>query len=158
MATGAFESITNDLKLAYPRKNIEPMVNVETPFRRTLKRDLPSGARVTEGIVTYGGNLAPPQNIVMTGDLGSLPVPKDRVSVQFTLKPVIFPGTFQIGWKTKAAANSAQSAFNMGELRRRTEETIQDTAKHIERIYCGTHGTGRLGRVLSDGSNTLVID
>lgn len=153
---GEFDQITDALKIAYPPKMIEPMVNAETPFRAKLKKSLPSGGRVNEGIVKFGANFNPPQNVGQTTDGGSLPTPIDRTQAQFQLTPTLFAGGFQIGWITKAAGNSNKSAFNGGELRRRTEETIQDLAKFIDSTYVGTHGTGRRARVESDGSNTFV--
>jgi len=153
---GEFESITNALKIAYPPKAIVPMVNQETPFRTQLKKNIPTGGRVTEGLVKFGANFNPPQNQGQLVDGGALPTPKDRVQDQFLLKPTIFAGGFQIGWVTKAAGNSNKSAFNGGELRRRTEETIADLSKFIEQTYIGTHGTNRRARVESDGANTFV--
>jgi len=153
---GEFESITNALKIAYPPKVVEPMVNEETAFRRTLQKSVPSGARVNEGIVKFGGNLNPPQNIGQNVDGGTLPPAKDRTDVQFTLTPTLFAGSLQLGFITKSAGNSNKSAFNGGEVMRRTKEIISDLAKHIERTYTSTHGTGRFATVESDGANNFV--
>lgn len=153
---GEFDQITNALKIAYPSKAIEPMVNEETPFRKALQKSVPSGGRVTEGIVKFGANLNPPQNQGQLVDGGALPTPKNRTEVQFQLTPTIFAGGFQIGWVTKAAGNSSKAAFNGGELRRRTEETLADLGKFIEQTYVATHGTGRRARVESDGTNNFV--
>jgi hypothetical protein len=154
---GEFEQITNALKIAYPPKAIEPMVNDEAPFRKALKKSVPAGSnKASEGILKFGGALNPPQNQGQLVDGGTLPAPKNRDDVQFQLTPTLFAGGLQIGMITKSAANSNKSAFNRGELRRRTEETIADLGKFIEQTYAGTHGTGRRARVESDGSNTFV--
>ena len=158
MAVGGFDQLTDALKRRYPKKRIEPMVNVATPFRRQAKKDLPKGyVHRGGGLLYFGANLAPPQNVGMIADGDNLPTPVDRSNDQFNMTAKLFPGTFQIGWLTEAAGNSGENAFNGGEVARRTEETVEDVAKHIERIYCGTHGTGRLATVESDGSNTLVL-
>ena len=155
---GEFQNIDNALKIVYPPKAIEAMVNEETPFRKWLKKQIPAGGRVTEGIVKFGANLAPPQNVGQTADGGALVTPKDRTDRQFTLRPSIFTAGFQIGWMTRAAATSNKSAFNGGELRRRTEETITDLAKFIEQTYVATSGSGRRAIVESDpGANQLVL-
>lgn len=151
---GEFESITNALKIAYAPKNVEPMVNVEAPFRAKLKKEIPAGGRVSEGIVKFGGNLNPPQNVGQTVDGGSLPAPKERDDVQFQLTPTLFVGALQIGWITRVAGNSNKSAFNRGEYRRRTDEAMEDAAKFIESTYVGTHGTGRRAVVESDGASS----
>lgn len=154
---GEFDSITNALKIAYPPKAIEPMVNQETPFRAQLKKLIPAGGRVTEGIVKFGANFNPPQNQGQLIDGGALPAPKDRTQDQFQLTPTIFAAGFQIGWVTRAVGNSNKSAFNGGELRRRTEETIADLAKFMEVNYTSTHGTGRRARVESDGASSTFV-
>jgi hypothetical protein len=156
MAVGAFDQITNALKIAYPKKAIDPMVNEETTFRRKLSKNLPPGARMSDGIMKFGANLNPPQNVGQHTDGDNLPTPKDRTQDQFTMTATLFSGTFQIGWLTQQAANSNRSAFNGGELRRRTEETIADTAKFIEQTYVGTHGSSRRARVDSDGTSNFV--
>ena len=154
---GEFEQITNALKIAYPPKAIDPMVNEEAPFRKQMKKSIPAGSNTSsEGILKFGGNLNPPQNQGQLVDGGTLPAPKNREDVQFQLTPTLFAGGLQIGMITKVAGNSNRSAFNRGELRRRTEETIADLGKFIEQTYAGTHGTGRRARVESDGSNTFV--
>jgi hypothetical protein len=142
---GEFDQITNALKNAYPDVSVEAMVNEETPFRKALNRNVPAGSRSAgEGILKFGANFAPPQNVGATNDGASYPVPVDRTQDQLTLRPQMFVGSFQIGQITKVAANTNKGAFNGGELRRRTEETITDLGKHMERIYSGTHGTGRV--------------
>lgn len=153
---GEFEQITNALKIAYADKAVEPMVNEEAVFRKRLAKGVPSGARVSEGIVKFGGNLNPPQNVGQLVDGGTLPAPKERTDVQFQLTPTLFAGALQIGWITRVAGNSSKSAFNKGEVRRRTDEVVVDTAKFIESTYVGTHGTGRRARVETDGSNNFV--
>jgi len=153
---GEFDQITAGLKNAYPKSVIDAMVNEETPFRKKLKKSVPAGSRVSEAIVKFGFNFNPPQNVGNLADGGTLPPAKDRTQDQGTLTPVIFAGAFQIGWTTRKAGNSNNAAFNGGELRRRTEETLSNLAKFVETSYTGTHGTGRRARVESDGSNNFV--
>lgn len=158
MAAGSYDVLaaTAALKVAYSSKTILPMLNEERPFTKKLKSEIPAGARVSEGILKFNGNLHRPQNVGQTLDNGKLPAPKDRTEVQFQLTPTLFVGGFQIGEITKAAATSNKSAFNGGELRRRTEESLAELGWFIESTYTGTHGTGRRARVESDGSNNFV--
>jgi hypothetical protein len=147
MATGGFDALSSNLKIVYPSKALEALVNEEAPFRGALKKKTPPGGRVSEGNLKFGAYLNPPQNVGQLADADNLPTPKDRTQIEFTLTPTLFAGTFQIGWVTKAAANSNKSAYNGGELRRRTEETASDLGKFIEQTYAGTHGTGRRATV-----------
>lgn len=159
MATGAFPDVLDGVKDIYPTRMVRAMENSKRPFSRSLKKELPADAKqLDEGVARFLANMAPPQNIAQIGDAQALPAPKDRTEKKFTLKPTLFVGTYQVGWITKQAANSARAAFNRGEVARRTEETVENLAKHMERIYCGTHGTGRLARVASDGSNSFIAD
>ncbi len=157
---GEIDQITDSLKTMYPTRAIRPMVNVETPFRKRLKRDLPSGARATEGAaLNFAANMNPPQNVAQIADGATLPTPKDRLEKQWTLKPTFFVADFVVGWVTKKAATSQKSTFSSGgELRRRTEETITDAAKYIEQTYAMGHGTGRRAVILADGAaNTPTL-
>lgn len=157
MAAGNFDAITNALKVAYPAKAIEPMVNADTPFRRKLNKSVPAGGRVGEGIVKFGGNISPPQNLGNVGENVDLPSPKDRTDVQFQLTPITFTGSMGLGWITRAAFNSGKAAFNGGELRRRTEEAISDLSKYIESSYVGTTGSGWRCKVESTASNSTTF-
>lgn len=139
---GEFDQITNALKNAYPQKAVEAMINAETPFRNALSKNLPAGSTAGSGILKFGANLNPPQNNAQINDGASLVAPKDRTDKQLTLQPTIFSGGFQIGWMTKAAAASNTGAFNGGELRRRTEETLEDLGKDMERVYVSMYGSG----------------
>lgn len=150
---GEFHNITDALKIAYPPKVVEPMVNEETPFRRQVQKSVPADAKPTEAIVKFGGNLNPPMNFGNTVDGGTLPTPKDRTDVQFQLTPVLFAGAMTLGYITQSAADSNKSAFNGGEVMRRTKETLVDLAKWIERLYVATHGTGRIAQVEANTTN-----
>lgn len=157
---GEFEQVVGLLKQAYPKKNIQLLANEETPFRRALKSQIPSGSRITKGLLKFGIALRRPNNVAQTKDGGSLVQPLDRAQELLTLKPTLFNGGFQIGWVTRAVATDKEVAFNGSELERRTEETISDLAKFIEQTYVGTSGSGSRGEVLSSsasGSPTITF-
>lgn len=142
MAAGAFQDLGVALKTVYPQKAVEAIINEEAPFREALSKNLPAGGRVSEGELKFNGVLKTPQNVGQILDGGALQDAAERYEVQFALKPTIFQATMNIGWLTKAAANSGKSSFNGGETRRRTEETISNLGKFIESTYVGTAGNG----------------
>jgi len=153
---GEIESLSNSLKNFYPDKAFQAMLNLEVPLRKMMKAN---PYRVGDGgIVKFLAYMDTAQNVSQIADGGDLPTPGERTEDQFTLNPSLFSGTFQIGEVTKGAANTNKSAFNSGELTRRIEETAEDIAKRINVVYSGTHGTGRLGRVLTDGASNFVAD
>lgn len=153
---GAFTSISDSLKEIYNQDRVEPMVNVEAPFRAFLKKALPAGAKPTEGLVTFLANTHGNAAVGQMADGIALPPAVDRTDVRLQLKPTTFAGAIEVGLLTMNAANSNKSAFNSGELERNTNDATAFTAKFIEGTYVGTHGTGRRARVESDGSNNFV--
>ena len=154
---GEFQNLSVALKVVYPNKALEAIINEEAPFRAKLGKSVPAGGKVTEGDVKFNGVLAMPQNVAQIVDGDDLQDAGERAEVQFNLKPTIFQGTMDIGWLTRKAANSGKSAFNGGEVRRRTTETTSNLGKFIESTYVGTTGNGVRAYVESSSVSGLVI-
>ncbi len=148
---GEFEQVVGLLKNTYSKKRIQILANEETPFRRALKSQIPSGSRITKGLLKFGVALRRPNNVAQTRDGGNLVQPLDRSQELLTLKPTLFNGGFQIGWVTRSVATDSEVAFNGSELQRRTEETIADLSKFIEQTYVGTNGSGSRGEIATGG-------
>lgn len=156
---GLITDIPDSLKIAYPPRAVEAMVQEEQIFRPRLSRELPAGARVTDGYqINFGARLTPSNNVAQILDGGNFPVPKDAVDRQFVFKPTLFAADFQIGIITRFVANSNVATFNGGEMRRRPEEVMANLGKFIESTYVGTDGTGIRAYVESDpGANQLKL-
>lgn len=154
---GEFQNLGVALKVVYPSKALEAVINEEAPFRAALGKSVPAGAKVTSGNVKFNGVLALPQNVAQIVDGDDLQDAAERSEVQFTLAPTIFQGTLNIGWLAAKAANDSKSAFNGGEVRRRTMETTSNLGKFIESTFVGTTGNGVRGYVESSGVGGLVI-
>lgn len=154
---GEYQNLGVALKVVYPNKALEPMINEEAPFRAKLDSQVPAGSRITEGDLKFNGILALPQNVGQIIDGDDLQDAGERSEVQFQLKPTIFQSTMNIGWLTRRVANSSKSGFNNGENRRRTEEVIGNTGKFIESTYVGTAGTGIRGYVESSSGSGIVV-
>lgn len=154
---GEFQNLGVALKVVYPNKALEAVINEEAPFRAALGKSVPAGAKVTEGDVKFNGVLATGQNVAQIVDGGDLIDAGERSEVQFNLRPTIFQATMNLGWLTRKAANSGKSAFNGGEVRRRTMETTSNLGKFIESTYVGTTGNGVRGYVESSSASGLVI-
>lgn len=153
---GEFQNLGVAIKVIYPSKALEPMINEEAPFRAKLAKSVPAGSKASEGDLKFNGVLALPQNVGQIVDAGDLQDAAERSEVQFNLKPTIFQATMNIGWLTRKAANSGKSAFNGGEVRRRTEETVSNLGKYIESTYVATVD-GIRGYVSSAGAGGLVL-
>lgn len=160
MAYGAITDIsTNSLKVAYPPKAVETMIQEKKVFRPRLARDLPPGAKLNDGYqINFAARLAPAQNVAQIKDAGNFPIPKEATDRQFVFKPTIFAGSYNIGLLTRYIAASNVASFTAGgEMRRRPEDVMSNMGKLIESTYVGTDGTGIRGYVESDGANTLVV-
>lgn len=154
---GEFQNLGVALKVVYPSKALEAIINEEAPFREKLSKSVPAGAKVTEGSVKFNGILALPQNVAQIVDGDDLQDAAERSEVQFTLAPTIFQGTLNIGWLAAKAANSNKSAFNGGEVRRRTTEVTSNLGKFIESTFVGTTGNGVRAYVESSSASGLVL-
>lgn len=150
---------TNSLKTYYPPKAVETFIQEKKVFRPRLSRDLPPGARLSDGYdIQFGARLAPAQNVAQIADGGNFPNPKDAIDRKFVFKPTIFAGDYMIGGLTRIVANSNVAAFNGGEMRRRPEETMGNLGKLIESTYVGTDGTGIRGYVEDDPvANQIIV-
>jgi hypothetical protein len=153
---GEFQNLGVAIKVVYPSKALEPMLNENAPFRAKLSKSVPAGSKASEGLLTFNGVLALPQNVGQIVDAGDLQDAAERSEVQFTLKPTIFQATMNIGWLTRKAAASNKAAFNGGEVRRRTEETVSNLGKYIESTYVSTVD-GIRGYVESSSVAGIVI-
>lgn len=154
---GEFQNLGVALKTVYPSKALEAVINEEAPFRQKLAKSVPAGARVTEGTVKFNGVLALPQNVAQIVDGADLQDAAERSEVQFTLNPTIFTATMNLGWLTRKVANSGKSAWNGGEVRRRTMETTSNMGKFIESTYVGTANSGIRGYVESSSGSGIVV-
>lgn len=154
---GEFQNIGVALKVVYPSKALEPMINEEAPFRAKLSKSIPAGSKVSEGDLKFNGVLALPQNVAQISDADDLQDAGERSEVQFNLKPTIFTATMNIGWLTRKVVNSNKSAFNGGEVKRRTEETVSNLGKFIESTYVGSYGNGVRAFVESSSVAGIVL-
>jgi hypothetical protein len=156
---GAITDISDSLKIAYPPKAVETMVQENQVFRPRLSRELPSGARLTDGYeIRFGARLSPSNNVAQIADMGAFPYAKDATDRQFVFKPTIFAADYQIGILTRFVASSNVAGFNGGEMKRRPKEVMSNLGKYIESTYVGTDGSGIRGYVESEpGANQLKI-
>lgn len=154
---GEFQNAGVAIKVVYPSKALEPMINEEAPFRARLSKSVPTGGKVSEGDVKFNGILALPQNVAQIQDGDDLQNAGERSEVQFNLRPTIFTATMNIGWLTRRAINSNKSGWNGGEVRRRTEETVGNLGKFIESQYVGSYGNGARAFIETSAAGFLQL-
>lgn len=156
---GLVTDVPDSLKIKYPPKAVDTMIQEDLLFRPRLKRSLPPGAKIVDGYeIRLGARLHASQNVAQIADGGNFPIQKDPTDRQFIFKPTIFAGDYLIGGMLRFIANNNNVAFNGGEMSRRPEETMGNVGKFIEQTYVGTDGTGIRAYVESEpGANQIKL-
>lgn len=137
-------ALSASLKIAYSDDYMESHQNANAPALakfKTLKTKTQVGKSFDWEFL-----LQSPQNISTPADGGALPTTKARGNVAGTVTVASWAGTFDITFLAEAVAKSA-GEFNGDEVKRSVRECVNDLTKHQNRIYVGTHGTGRLAQV-----------
>lgn len=137
-------ALSASLKIGYTDEFMEAHTNFNAPALakfQTLKSKVQAGKSFD-----WVFPISTPQNITTPADGAALPTPKARVDVAGSVVVASFVGTFDITFLAEAVAK-AEGAFNGGEVKRSVKECVTDVTKHQNRIYVGTHGTGRLAQV-----------
>lgn len=153
MAASTLANLTNSLRRIYTDEFFEVAINTAAPFWTELQEEKniePEG----EGYF-WPFYLATPQNIGTPAEEANLPQVKQRSEVQGRVRPGQFIATFEISFILEAVG-STRGAWNKGEVKRHMWEAITDLTKHVNRIYAGTHGTGRLTRVQAVSGATFT--
>lgn len=150
-AASALSNLSTSLKRIYSDETFEYAQNAASPIVELFEeaKDLsPEGAGYFWPFM-----LRSPQNIGTPAEEANLPVVKQRTEIQGFLNPGQFVGTFEITFLLEAVA-TARGGWNRGEVKKHSFDTLRDLVKHRNRIYAGTHGTGRIGVVQSNTSST----
>jgi hypothetical protein len=153
LAASTLANLTSSLRRIYSDEFFEVAINTAAPFWMDLQEEKnlePEG----EGYF-WPFYLATPQNIGTPAEEANLPTVKQRSEVQGRVRPGQFIATFEISFILEAVG-STRGAWNKGEVKRHMWEAITDLTKHVNRIYAGTHGTGRIGVVSAVSGATFT--
>lgn len=103
--------------------------------------------------------LQSPQNMGTPAESGNIPTIKQRQEIQGRLRAGQFVGAFEISFLL-TAVGTARGTWNKGEVKKHSFDTLHDLVKHRNRIYAGTHGTGRIAQVQASTTtlNTFVAN
>jgi hypothetical protein len=154
MAASTLANLETSLKRIYSDEFFEVALNTAAPFWQMLQEEKnlePEG----EGYY-WPFYLATSQNIGTPGENANLPATKQRTEVQGRIRPGQFIATFEISFILEAVG-SARGAWNKGEVKRHMFEAVTDLTKHCNRLYAGTHGTGRLAVVEGNASGETFV-
>lgn len=153
MGASSLSTLETSLKRKYSDEFFTPAYNIQVPFWSLLQNEAKNIPLEGEGYY-FPFYLATPQNIGTPAETGAIPTRKQRDEVQGRVRPAQFIASFELSWILEAVANSNQGAWNKGEIKRHMWESITDLTKHVNRIYAGTHGSGRLAQVNAGTSSS----
>lgn len=151
---GEFDNVTNEIKEDYPKGFFQDYVNLEAPYRASLKAVPFKGKG---GFMVFPARIAGSWSVSVIADGAAFPSPLDPTRDQFRVTPELFAGTIEVGLKTKAAVGSEEYAWHEGGvLQDRIDQKAKEIAKYMNIIYAGANRT-RLGNISADGSNTFTM-
>lgn len=151
---GAASSLANlsaGLKRIYSEETFEYAQNAAAPLVELFEEAKELTAE-GEGYF-WPFMLRSPQNIATPPEEGNIPTPKQRTEIQGKLSVGQFVGDFEITFVLEAVG-TARGTWNRGEVKKHSFDTLRDLVKHRNRIYAGTHGTGRLAVVQASTVST----
>ena len=143
-AVNTLSALGASLKIGYSDEYIEAQTNFNGPLLKkfdTLKK-LPQNGKSFDWAFPF----ATSQVIGSPGDGAAVPTKTAPEDVAGTVNVGTFVGGFDITAIVEAVGTESGS-FNGSVIKRRAKEAINDTTKHMNRIYAGTHGSGRLAQV-----------
>ena len=155
MAASTLSALSNSLKRIYSDETFDYAQSFSTPFVDLMEE---AKSLTPEGNGYYWPFLlATPQNIGTPAEDGNIPPVKQRRQLEGKLNAGQFVGSMEISFMLEAAG-TARGSWNKSEVKRESWETLTDLVKHRNRIYAGTHNTGRIAQVQDStvGLNTFV--
>jgi hypothetical protein len=154
MAASTLANLETSLKRMYSDETFEVALNIACPYWQSLQEY--KGENLEGEGYYWPFYLASPQNIGTPGENANLPSISQRLEVQGRMRPAQFIATFELSFILEAMG-SARGSWNKGEVKRHMKEAIDDLSKHANRMYAGTHGTGRLAKVQDNAVGATFI-
>lgn len=157
MGADTLALLESSMRRSYPDDYFEAHLNENAPFfTQVVKGTQVKGMRQDGEGIYWPFYLQTPQNIGTPAEDGVLPTVKARTAVQGRVRLGQFVGSFDISFILESIA-TAQGSWNGGEIKWHVKEATNDLTKHVNRIYAGTHGTGRLGQVNATVTATSFV-
>ncbi len=154
MAVNTLTALVDSLKRAYPDEYFEVHLNTNAPFFMNVIKgtNVKNWRQDGEGIY-WPFFLQSPQAIGTPSEGGALPTAEVRVEPQGRVRLGQFIGTFDISFLLETVADSDRAGWGAA-IKRAVKETTMDLTKHVNRLYAGTHGTGRIG-IIETGATSV---
>ena len=147
MAVNTLTALVDSLKRAYPEEYFNVHLNTNAPFfMNVLKGSNVKGWRQDGEGIYWPFFLQSPQAIGTPGESSALPTADVRTEVQGRIRLGQFISTFDISFLLETVADSDKAGWGAA-VKRAVKECTTDLTKHVNRLYAGTHGTGRLAQI-----------
>jgi hypothetical protein len=143
-AVNTASALATSLKTGYSEEFMEAQTNLKAPLLKkieTIKKQSQNGK-------SFDWEFAfnTPQVLGSPGEGSAVPTKRARVSVAGSVNVARFAGGFDIS-DVLESVGTGKGTWNGDAIKRGAREAIDDVTKHQNRIYAGTHGTGRLAQV-----------
>lgn len=145
-ALNTLSALGTSLKIGYSPEYMDAHTNFNAPLLKkfeTIKK-FPQNGKSFD----WEFNFNTPQVLGSPGDGAAVPAKRAPFSVAGSVNVGTFAGGFDITAILEAVATESGTLSAAGAYAKRAAKVaIEDTTKHMNRIYAGTHGTGRLAQV-----------
>ncbi len=156
MANITVSGISDSLKRVYADDVKDYHLNMEAEFLAELQKvkKLKPRGRSFE----WPFWLQSPQNIRTPAESGSIGTHTVGTYATGILNSGQITSKFAISWIAESAGQG-EGSYDKDAVKRASWECVKDVNKHANRLFAGTHGTGRIGQVQTTiaGSTTMVL-
>lgn len=144
MGVSTVTNLSNSLRRTYANRYFKAFQSDFTPILDELDECPDEPTRGVGWFFPF--YIRTPQNWRVSAEGGSMGTVAQRSEIQGQVNAVEFLGWMQISELLKNAGTK-DAAWNGGELNRQMKETTGDITKGMQRMFCISHGTGRLAVV-----------
>lgn len=157
MAVNTTTALVDSLKRWYPDEYFEVHLNTNAPFfMNVLKGQKVKNWRQEGEGIYWPFFLQSPQAIGTPGESGALPTADVRVEPQGRIRPGQFIGDFDISFLLESVAANDRAGWGNA-VKRAVKETTMDLTKHVNRLYAGSHGTGRIAQIETGATSVSQV-
>lgn len=155
MSASTISSMGNALQRVYTPDVFDFYQNQNCEFWMKLQKETKLFSNPIGAGLYFEIPLQSAQNIGLISEAGTYPTAKSSTYLQGTVSLCNFAADIEISNLLAFVGKEGGAWKNV--LKREMKTCLDDTTKNVNRIYAGTHGTGRLGQVLSTVTSSTTV-
>lgn len=142
MASDTTSNLANALKRVYTDEVLDFFLSTNAEFWMLLERETKLVPNPIGSGYYWEIPLQSPQNQNLTSEAGAIPTVKNATFLQGSVTLAQFIGDLEVSLILEAVGREGGAWKNV--MKREMKMCLDDMTKNINRIYAGTHGTGRV--------------